>query len=134
MTNANINIIFGKQGSPLTLNGISLAHRQKTNNLFAYTALLLPGNEPEVAEYPTEPSTVTLCNSRLTHRVYSVPELMKLPHIPVDIRVEAHYDLTTQSPHHQHDIQMTTQLEETENTPINTLDTAKLNVCSPIDC
>ena len=42
MTSSNVNVMFSKYFSSLTLNGSIIAYGPKINNLFTYTALAIP--------------------------------------------------------------------------------------------
>src|SRR3977135_125677 len=81
MTNANVDVMFSKEFSALSLDGEIIARGPKINILFVYTARSIPssGSIPpvfETASFVSEPTDITLWHHRLAHTGHSTIEKM----------------------------------------------------------
>jgi hypothetical protein len=76
MTNANVDVIFSKDHSLLSVDNQIIAHGPKISNLFIYTALATPKATIETARYSNDPPEIKLWHHPLAHTSYSTIKKM----------------------------------------------------------
>ena len=133
MTNANVNVLFSRYHSSLTLNGQIIARGPKIDNLFVYTALPMSKEAPKVAYYSTEPADIVLWHHRLAHTGYSTLEAMKRLRTADGFTPNVHYGPIAQCTDCPYGKQTRAPFQKTESLPANIGDIVVSDLCGPFE-
>ena len=133
MMSANINVLFSKNHSVLTLNGQIIAQRPKVDNLFIYTASLIPKDTLNAAYYSMAPANIILWHHQLAHTGYLTLEVMKRLCIADRFMPNVHHSPITQCTDFPYGKQMCTPFQKTELLPANISDVIVSDLCGPFE-
>ena len=133
MTNANVNILFSRYHSLLTLNGQIIARGPKINNLFVYSALLMPKETPEVTYYSPGPADIVLWHHRLAHMGYSTLETMKRLRTTDGFIPDVHHGPIAQCTDWPYGKQTRAPFQKIESLPANIGDIVASDLCGPFE-
>ena len=133
MTNSNVNVIFRKYSSSLTLNGVILTHGQKVDNLFTYIAMPIPADRQEMVNFSAEHPDITLWHHRLAHTSYSMLDSMRRLHTVKSFSPNVHHGPISQCPNCPYGKQTCAPFQKTEDIPVNIGDIIVSDVCGPFE-
>jgi hypothetical protein len=133
MTNANVDVIFRRDSSSMTYNGVLLAHGDKVDNLFTYTALIPPKPQIEYAKISYEPAEIILWHHRLAHTSYSTLESMKRLGTAKKFSPNVHHGTTPQCTDCPYGKQTRAPFRKTEDLPNHIGDIIVSDLCGPFE-
>ena len=134
MTNANVNVMFSKNHSALTLNSQIIARGPKVNNLFVYTASPMPKNMPEATYYSaTELADIVLWHHQLAHTGYSTLEAMQRLRTTDRFMPSIHHSPIAQCTNCPYGKQTRAPFQKTKSLPANIGDIITSDLCGPFE-
>ena len=131
MTNANVDVLFNKNYSTLSIDDSIFARGTRINNLFAYEAItsILPH---EQAKYSTELNEATIWHHRLVHTNYSTLEKMSKSQTVIGLPTMS-FDHITQCLNCPYGKQVRAPFKNVEDLPANIGDIVASDVCGPFE-
>ena len=133
MTQAGINVIFYKDHSKLILDNYVVAHGEKINNLYAYSALPEPEKPIEYAISANISPDPVLWHHRLAHTSYSTLEKMDRAQSALGFHTGTRFNnlpICTNCPFGK---QVRAPFQTTENTPAIIGDIVASDLCGPFE-
>jgi len=129
MTNANVDVIFSKDSSSLTMDDVTLARGPKIHNLFTFMAR----PTEETIKYSPDTMDINLWHHRLTHMSHSTIERMARENTVIGLPSNLKNDkqiLCTDCPYGK---QTQAPFNGTEELPANIGDIVSSDICGPFE-